>query len=291
MTTGSVGPRRRAASIRTAASVTALLVAMGALAGCSTWWQRTFSAREIVTQGLNENAASLPFSFPYAWYENQPAQTSLYLSDLSPEELSGGGELTGQVAHVQVLWLPRPGWTPSRPGSTNVVIRLLVFSRGEIGLYGGGGFAWPWDEPGDPTFGMEVLGSSLTLLEKTEGFVDLLSPAELTGAFDAPLDDGGAQRMRMITSQLVTNAFKSVRWVRIWNGAEDSRADAHSSRRDLAAAGEFGREHGIDRFPLRIIAAEETHRCAEIEVDHDEHRVLQIEGAGPPAVGEIARER
>lgn len=194
------------------------------LSGCSSWWQRTFASRELVTESVGEPSTSLSFNFPYAWYEDEPAQTSVYLSDLSPEEIAKGGELTGQIVHIQVVWLPRPGWTPARKGCTNTIIRLLVLSRGEIGLYGGGGFAWPWDEPGDETFGMDVLASSLSLLEKTDGFVDLLSPAEMTGAADAPRDAAAAQRMRLVTSQLVTNAFRNVRWVRAWEGAPDERA-------------------------------------------------------------------
>lgn len=275
---GPLTPRRLRA-----AACAALLATTS---GCGSWWQRNFAARELVTEGLSDDPARLAFTFPYAWYEQQPAQTSLYLSDLSPEQLAAGGDLTGQVAHVQVLWLPRPGWTPARKGCTNVVIRLLVLSRGEIGLYGGGGFAWPWDEPGDPSFGMEVLASSLSLLEKTEGFVDLLSPAQMTGVLDAPRDDGAAQRMRLITSQLVTNAFQSVRWVRIWNG-EDSGVD-------LADSGDFGLDHVQqrlgDRRSVRIVTTEEPVRCTAVEVDQDEPRVLQLESTRPPAVREVAHE-
>jgi len=262
---------------------------LGALAllvpcvSCSTWWQKNFAEREIVTEGFGEHAASLTFRFPYAWYEHQSAQTSVFLSDISPEDLAAGGELTGQVAHVQVMWLPRPGWTPARRGCTNVVIRLLVLSGGEMGLYGGGGFAWPWDEPGDPTFGMDVLSSSLSLLESTEGFVDLLSPAEMTGAADSVLDDAATQRMRLVTSQLVTNAFKSVRWVRVWEGAE--------SIGSTAALVECGGELGIERFPIGIVAQEEALRCARIEIDEHEHGVLEIHGPGPAAVGRVADKR
>lgn len=232
---------------RCALRVLVALGAVAALAGCGTFWQRNFASRELVTEGIGDNPAALGFQFPYAWYDNEPAQTSLYLSDLSPEQLAEGGELTGQVAHIQMLWLPRPGWTPARKGCTNVVIRLLVFSKGEVGLYGGGGFAWPWDEPGDASFGMQVLSSSLSLLERTDGFVDLLSPAEMTGIADAPLDTAATQRMRLVTSQLVTNAFRSVRWVRIWNGSEGPTRDAlgaaiapHSVEPHLASASASG---------------------------------------------------
>jgi len=191
------------------------------LSGCTSFWQRHFSARELVTESVSEPLLALNFTFPYAWYDNEAAATSLYLSSISPEELASGAPLTGQVAHIQMMWLPRPGWTPARKGCTNVVIRLLVLSEGEVGLYGGGGFAWPWDEPGDRTFGMQVMASSLSLLEKTDGFVDLLSPAQMTGIADAPLDTSATQRMRLVTSQFVTNSFRSVRWVRIWEGESD----------------------------------------------------------------------
>lgn len=212
--------RRRmgAQLMRSVVGAAAIAVGIATLSGCSTWWQRHFAARELVTESVTGKSTALSFTFPYAWYENDPAQTSVFLSDIPPEQLVAGSDLTGQIVHIQMMWLPRPGWTPARKGCTNVVIRLLVLSKGEIGLYGGGGFAWPWDEPGDSDFGMDVLASSLSLLEKTNGFVDLLSPAQMTGATTAPLDGAGAQRMRMVTSQLVTNAFKSVRWVRVWEG-------------------------------------------------------------------------
>lgn len=71
------------------------------LTGCSSWWQRNFASRELVTESVGDSAASLNFRFPYAWYENEAAQTSLYLSDIPPEQLVAGGELTGQVVHLQ----------------------------------------------------------------------------------------------------------------------------------------------------------------------------------------------
>ncbi len=210
---------RAAARMAKAAFAAAAFATLAASGGCMNWYHRHFSDRELVTTGLGERPARLVSQLPYCWYENDPAQVSLYLSDIPLEDLVKGGQLTGTLVHLQLVWLPRPGWTPVQPSSTNTVIRTLVFSDGEVGLYGGGGFSWPWDEPGDPSFGLQMTGSSLSLLKKTSGFVDLLSPAEMLGIVEAPLDAASVIRVRAAASQMITDAFRDPTWVRIWEGA------------------------------------------------------------------------
>ena len=45
-----------------------------------------------------------------------------------------------------------------------------------------------------------------------------MSPASLTGTLTAILDDAATRRMRRSTSQYVTNATRSVRWVKAPEG-------------------------------------------------------------------------
>ncbi len=146
-------------------------------------------------------------------YAQEIANTSFVLSDLSAAELEAGGPLNGHLLHVDLLWIPKAGKTAVDPQATNASLRLVIFSGKEIGVYGGGGFAWPQGDPGDPTLGIDIVGSSLSLVAATDGFHDLLSPAELTGRLLATHDPDSTRRLRRMTSQIVSNAFKRVQWV------------------------------------------------------------------------------
>ena len=56
--------------------------------------------------------------------------------------------------------------------------------------------------------------ASLDLTRSTEGFVDLLSPAELSGTFSGPCDTIEVERIRNIVNQHMTNTFGQVIYVR-----------------------------------------------------------------------------
>lgn len=146
-------------------------------------------------------------------YAQETANTSFVLTDMTVEELEEPGEHFGHVLHVNLLWIPKAGKTAVDPAATNTSIRLVIFSGKEVGIYGGGGFAWPNGEPGAEEFGIDIVGSSLSLLAATDGFVDLLSPAQLTGRLLSRHDDDQTRRMRRATSQFVSNALKRVQWV------------------------------------------------------------------------------
>lgn len=146
-------------------------------------------------------------------YSQELASTSFVVTDLAVGDLQAGGPLTGHVLHVDLLWIPKAGKTAVDPQATNASIRLVIFSGKEVGIYGGGGFAWPQGDPGDAHFGIDIVGSTLSLVASTSGFHDLLSPAELTGRLEASHDPDGTRRMRRATSQVVSNALKRVQWV------------------------------------------------------------------------------
>jgi hypothetical protein len=61
---------------------------------------------------------------------------------------------------------------------------------------------------------IEVEGATLTLLEKTAGFHDLLSPAGFEASLRAPLAPEEANRWRRGVSQFATNALGKSMWVR-----------------------------------------------------------------------------
>jgi len=116
--------------------------------------------------------------------------------------------------HIEVLWRPRAGRTPVEPSSTNLSIRFVVVSNGEVGVYIGGGFAWiDGGKPADEAIGLEITGASVSLVDKTPGFVDLLSPAILVGELGALQNAENARATRRAASQFVTNRLGHIRWV------------------------------------------------------------------------------
>ncbi|MCE9619075.1 MAG: hypothetical protein K8R92_04105 [Planctomycetes bacterium] len=196
---------------------TLLLVAISLIgclvAGCYSFQWPWSSGTNLITAGLAENPIKLPFDPKQCFYSVEPAHTSFFLSDLAPDEFEDAEFLTGQVINIELLWEPKPGYTPLDPTTTNLAIRLLVFSNGEAGLYGGGGFAWPKGTPGETDMQLQITGSNLSLLAKTKGFVDLLSPGEMLGSVDASMNEQASVRLRRTASQIISNKLGVVRWV------------------------------------------------------------------------------
>ena len=152
-------------------------------------------------------------SFGFGAYTVDPSKVSIILSTVPLETLASGDFEEAQVVHVEMLWKPRAGRTPVSAESTNLSIRYVVLVDDQVGLYGGGGFGWPRGTPGKTGFGLNISGSNLALLESTDGFRDLLTPARLSGLIGAPLDETVAIRMRDAVSQIVTDRLGSPRWV------------------------------------------------------------------------------
>jgi hypothetical protein len=155
----------------------------------------------------------LTTSFAHGAYTVDPAKTSLILSTVSLDRLADRDFDQAEVVHVEFLWRPRAGRTPVSADATNLSIRYVVLVDDQIGLYGGGGFGWPRGTAGDGGFGVTISGSNLALLDSTDGFRDLLTPARLAGRLDAILDETTAIRLRDVISQIVTDGLGRTRWV------------------------------------------------------------------------------
>jgi len=195
---------------RTAATCVAALLA---LAGCS-----IEPGGMVEAVGSGDTAVRLPSEFTAGTFSVEPAVTTVVFSDIPYEDLAAGTARNGRFLHVEVLWRPAPGRTPIETSSTNLSIRFVVVSEGEVGVYVGGGFAWiKGGRPGDDALGLDIIGSSISLVDKTPGFVDLLSPASLLGELGALRNAENARATRRAASQFVTNRLGRVRWV----GADD----------------------------------------------------------------------
>lgn len=118
--------------------------------------------------------------------------------------------------HAQLVWEPEPGRTPLASTATNTVTRLVVVVGGEMGLYGGACFARPLGDIGDDAVALSLRGGTLTLLAKTEGFKDILSPVGLDGTLTARKSSDETAAWRRAASQFVTNALGRSMWVDAW---------------------------------------------------------------------------
>jgi hypothetical protein len=187
------------------------LMSLAALAGCSAGGP----SGTLLAESLGTSPVVLPREYVTAFYAVRNAtETSFFLADVTLEEILSGTVNRGNVVHIDLLWVPKAGSTPMDSSATNVSIRYVVFADGEVGVYGGAGFALPDGRAGAATMGLELRDASLTLLDATDGFVDLLSPARLTGRVAARLNEKRTQQMQYAVSQMVTNALGHSRFVR-----------------------------------------------------------------------------
>lgn len=207
------GPRPT--PIRRSLRLLSLFAATSCLAGCAGFVASAFAPEgaAVNLSSLGPAPTSLDALLPHGSYEVRLWEESFYCSDLPLDELLAGGVRDGQFLHVQLLWWPKAGQTPVRPDSTNVVLRYVVVSDGKVGLYGGGGFAWPRGRAGTHPMTLVIRGSNLVLLAFSEGFVDPLTPARLEGTVQVRPDDETTRRYRRGVSQLVTDALSESRWV------------------------------------------------------------------------------
>ncbi len=118
---------------------------------------------------------------------NEANEGELWLTDIPIDLLESGEFENGQIVRMQVLWLPTPGKTPLASTSTNVSIKQIIFSNGEIGVYAGAGFGWP---SGSPEEGLSIYmeDATMVLLSSTSQFDDLLTPATMVGHIHARAD-------------------------------------------------------------------------------------------------------
>ena len=141
------------------------------------------------------------------WFSDVPLGTLAAGTPESPVE-------SAVIVHAQLVWKPEPGRTPLSSTATNTVLRVLVISKGEVGVYGGAGFARPLGKLDDDTLEIDLRGGTLTLLDSTKGFHDLMSPADLTGVLTAKKSAEKVQQWRRGASQFAANAFGKAMWVR-----------------------------------------------------------------------------
>jgi len=197
----------------------ATCISLLCLAGCSYMnttyqWLGGFATGMRVTS-ISMDPVHLSTTYSTAVCADDPdVEGSIWMTDIPLKDLAAGTVANGQILHIELLWVPRPGYTPIDFEATNLSVRFIVISEGEIGVYEGGGFGYPLGVPADGSMVLNLDGVTMQLASSTEGFVDLLSPAQLDGTFNGGCDREKAILVRDATSQLVTNAFDRTMYVR-----------------------------------------------------------------------------
>ena len=176
-------------------------------------WVGGFSTGADVTR-ISTTANYIPMTFSHSVCGEDPyVDTSVWMTDIPAEKLTQEIMPDGQILHVEMLFQPRPGWTPIDSTATNLSIRYIIITDGEVGIYEGGGFGYPVGTGRSRSMTLSIDQASLDLTRATEGFVDLLSPAELSGTFSGPCDTTEVERIRNIVNQHMTNTFGQVIYV------------------------------------------------------------------------------
>lgn len=99
---------------------------------------------------------------------------------------------------VRMFWKPVAAATPLDETATNATVQYIVFQNGaaegtseSVGVYSGGGFLFPENEPGAAVLTANLWQATLSLADQSEGFEDTLGPSLLRGRFNAKRDDEG----------------------------------------------------------------------------------------------------
>ena len=176
---------------------------MVSLWGCAHVAQNTNSACSLIVESYSIDQVVFPIDcHTVVCTDGFANEGFVWITDLSEDALRSGEFNHGQIVQIQLLWIPEAGKTPLSETSTNFVFEHIIISNGEIGVYGGGGYCWP---SGNAQTGitLDVEDATIALQEKSERFVDLLSPSTISGvvrsqpnAHIARLIEAAAQRIK-----------------------------------------------------------------------------------------------
>jgi len=168
------------------------LISVSLPGGCSVLPPALVGARSSVELVSVDGSTALRPALPTRLYRFVDENTAdVILTDLSLEELTSADAppATGQIVHLQLFMRPMPGRTPIAREACSTSIRCAVLARGQVGMYGGGGFLIPESKPGGQLFGGSMSRGSLRLIKSTGQFVDRLGPTHADVSFTANRDD------------------------------------------------------------------------------------------------------
>jgi hypothetical protein len=142
------------------------------------------------------SGATLAADLPTRVYTSADSSTAdFYMTDLPEAVWTQGADLSnlsGTLMHVHMFIAPKAGETPIADTASTSIVRCVVLARGEVGVYGGGGFFINGGKPGGKNFSGSVWQGTLRLVSATPAFVDRLGPSSFSGSFSARRDEGTA---------------------------------------------------------------------------------------------------
>jgi hypothetical protein len=182
------------------------------LAGCGG------NGTNLRLEGVLEEARVAPDFRLRAYVPRDQNSADVYLSDIPSERLldpnDSLADAVGSIVHIHMFLTPSAGSTPIDATACNATVRQIVLAgkRGPegkdpaIGVYGGGGFVLPDDDPGARQFSGDLFEATLKLTHATPGFVDRLGAARMHGSFAARRDDALAKGIGLRLDALVETA-------------------------------------------------------------------------------------
>lgn len=150
-----------------------------------------------LTSLQNGNSLSISATTRVYGFEDRH-RADFYLTDLPEEVWKSGADasnLNGTMVHVAMFVTPKAGRTPIAVDANSAIVRVLVLSNGQVGLYGGGGFFTRSGAPGMESVGGSVTDGTVRLVRATPGFNDLLGPSTFNCGFTTVLDAEQAAQM------------------------------------------------------------------------------------------------
>ncbi len=154
-----------------------------------------------------DDSAVLTARLPTRVYSFQDSETvDVFMTDLPASVWSGGAdvsEMSGIMVQLHMFIRPKAGSTPIADTATTATIRCLVLARGELGLYGGGGFFVNGDKPGEAKFRGGIRDATMRLLSATGGFEDRLGSCLFSGEVSGSHDEATAEQMRRAMRALI----------------------------------------------------------------------------------------
>jgi len=141
----------------------------------------------------------LRLDLPTRVYTTRDADTvDIYMTDLPASVWNGGADVSdmaGTIVHLHMFIRPKAGRTPIADTASTATLRCMVLARGEIGVYGGGGFFVDGADVGDKVFDGSVRDATMRLVSATGGFNDRLGVAVFSGSVSGKLDEKTAGEM------------------------------------------------------------------------------------------------
>jgi hypothetical protein len=205
----TVAPRGRSRPRHHLGVLACAACALALLPGCLAW--RTgghADARLVSAEFPVDVVPDLPIR---AYVPLTESSADIYLTDLDDQALTRAltdptAQVTGTIVHAHLFVQPSPGKTPIAETAFSATVRYVIFSRGTIGVYDGGGFCLPRGRPGDDHFAGSIPEATLRINRTTPGFIDRIGRGTLRVAFRAERNRDRVERLSRLTERAVRTA-------------------------------------------------------------------------------------